>query len=292
MMAAADYTMWIGGKAVAADETREVHDPATGELIGRAPIGTKADVDRAVAAAGRAQAEWGRQPDEVRADACRKLAGVITQNSGELARLLTREQGKPLKGIGSEFELGGCAAWMGATAEMSLPVKVIQDDEAALVEQHYVPVGVVGSITPWNWPLLIAIWHIAPAIRAGNAVVIKPSPYTTLSTLRMVELLARELPDGLLSVVADGPGVGEAMTTHPQIDKIMFTGSTATGRRSWPQLLHTKEAYARNGRQRRRYRFARCRCEGRGRGNFLGGFPQQRPDLRRAQAALCSRRCL
>lgn len=230
-MAAEEYTMWIDGAAVEAKETREVHDPATGELIGLAPVGTTADVDRAVAAASRAQADWGSQPDEVRAEACRKLAGVITQNSGDLARLLTREQGKPLKGIGSEFELGGCAAWMGATAEMSLPVKVIQDDEAARVEQHYVPVGVVGSITPWNWPLLIAIWHIAPAIRAGNAVVIKPSPYTTLSTLRMVELLARELPDGLLSVVADGPGVGEAMTTHPDIDKIMFTGSTATGKK-------------------------------------------------------------
>ncbi|MEL1251110.1 aldehyde dehydrogenase family protein [Aurantiacibacter gilvus] len=231
MTDAAQFHMFIDGQVTLAAETREVRDPASGDVIGLAPVGTRADLDRAVAAAKRAQTAWGKQPDDVRAQACRKLAEVIGENSAELAELLTREQGKPLKGLGSEFELGGCVAWMNATAELPLPVEVIQDDDAARVEKHYVPVGVIGSITPWNWPLLIAIWHIAPSIRAGNAVVIKPSPYTTLSTLRMVELLARALPAGLLNVVADGEGVGEALTTHPDVDKIIFTGSTETGKK-------------------------------------------------------------
>ena len=226
-----DYAMTIDGETVPARETREVRDPANGEPIGLAPVGTRADLDRAVAAAKRAQADWACQPDGVRAEACRRLAGVITEHSTDLARLLTREQGKPLKGLGSEFELGGCAAWMGATAELSLPVEIIQDDDAARVEKHYVPIGVIGSITPWNWPLLFAVWHIAPSIRAGNAVVIKPSPYTTLSTLKLIEVMARELPDGLLNVVAEGEGVAEGLTTHPDVDKIIFTGSTETGKK-------------------------------------------------------------
>jgi acyl-CoA reductase-like NAD-dependent aldehyde dehydrogenase len=231
MPQAANHAMFIGGEKVPARETREVRNPATGDVIGHAPVGTRADLDRAVAAARTAQAAWANRPDAERADACRRLAGVIAANSAELAHLLTLEQGKPLKGLGSEFELGGCAAWMEATAELSLPVEIIQDNGAARVEKHYVPLGVIASITPWNWPLLIAIWHIAPSIRAGNAVVIKPSPYTTLSTLRLVELLARELPPGLLNVIAEGEGVAEGLTTHPDVDKIIFTGSTETGKK-------------------------------------------------------------
>ncbi|MEN7536721.1 aldehyde dehydrogenase family protein [Aurantiacibacter flavus] len=223
--------MFVDGQHRRAAESREVRDPATGEVIGLAPVGTRSDLDAAVAAARRAQPGWAQQSDEARAQACRQLADIIGVHSGELARLLTREQGKPLKGIGSEFELGGCAAWLNATADLSLPVEVIQDDDTARVEKHHVPLGVIGSITPWNWPLLIAIWHIAPSIRAGNTVVIKPSPYTTLSTLRMVELLAAALPEGVLNVVADGEGVAEGLTTHKDVDKIIFTGSTETGKK-------------------------------------------------------------
>lgn len=223
-------TLTIGDRPVAASDWRKVYDPATGELVGLAPVGTRAHLDMAVAAARDAFAVWSREPDAVRREACRRMAGALTAHAAELAELLVREQGKPLGGLNAEFELGGCAAWMGHAAELDLPVKVLQDDTAALVEQHRVPIGVVGSITPWNWPLLIAVWHIAPAIRAGNTVVIKPSPHTTLSTLRMVEILAAQLAAGVLNVVTDGEDIGPAMAAHPGIDKIAFTGSTRTGK--------------------------------------------------------------
>ena len=225
------YPMTIDGAPVTTDAADEVINPATLDTVGLAPLCSPELLDTAVAAAQAAQVLWAREPDEVRKEACRKMAGVLTENAAELAELLTREQGKPLKGLGSEFELGGCAGWAGYAAELDMPVKILQEDETARVEQHRVPVGVVGSITPWNWPLMIAIWHIAPAIRAGNAVVIKPSPFTPLSTLRMVELLNTVLPKGVLNCVTGTGEIGGAMSGHDGIDKIVFTGSTATGRK-------------------------------------------------------------
>lgn len=223
--------MTIGKKPVTSSEWRKVYDPATGELIGLAPISTKAQLDHAVASARDAFATWSQTSDDERREACGRMAAAIQEHAEELVLLLSREQGKPLKGLNAEFEVGGCAAWMGFTAELESPVKVLQDDDAALVEQHRVPIGVVGAITPWNWPLLIAIWSIAPAIRAGNTVVIKPSPYTTLATLRLVEILASQLPAGVLNVITDGEDIGPAMAAHSDIDKISFTGSTATGKK-------------------------------------------------------------
>ncbi|MGI9344116.1 MAG: aldehyde dehydrogenase family protein, partial [Gammaproteobacteria bacterium] len=182
------YDMTIGNDTVAADEYREILDPATGAVVGLAPVATKADLDAAVATAGAVFATWSQADDETRRAACHAIADVLEANAAELAELVTREQGKPLKGMGSEFEIGGCIGWTRYTAEQQLPVKVLQDDENGRIEQHRIPIGVVGSITPWNWPLLIAIWHIVPAVRTGNTVVIKPSPYTPLGTLRLVEL--------------------------------------------------------------------------------------------------------
>ena len=192
-----------------------------------------ADLDRAVAAARAAQPGWAALPDEERAEACRAIAAMLEANAEELARLLTLEQGKPLNGLGSRWELGGAAAWAGYTAGLSLPVEVLQDDNAGRVELHRKPVGVVGSITPWNFPVMIAIWHMVPALRAGNTVVLKPSPLTPLATLRMVELASAVLPEGVLNVVTGDDKdfqLGAAMANHSGIDKIVFTGSTETGR--------------------------------------------------------------
>ena len=213
--------------------TFAVLNPATGEVAGEAPNATAADLDRAVAAARAAQPGWAALPDEERAEACRAIAAMLEANAEELARLLTLEQGKPLNGLGSRWELGGAAAWAGYTAGLSLPVGVLQDDNAGRVELHRKPVGVVGSITPWNFPVMIAIWHIVPALRAGNTVVLKPSPLTPLATLRMVELASAVLPEGVLNVVTGDDKdfqLGAAMTNHSGIDKIVFTGSTETGR--------------------------------------------------------------
>lgn len=121
-------------------------------------------------------------------------------------------------------------AWMQATAHTELPVEVIQDDDEARVEVHHRPIGVVGSITPWNWPLMIAVWHYAPALLAGNTVVAKPSEFTPVTTLRFAELANEVLPPGVLNVVAGDGRVGAAIAEHPDINKIVFTGSSETGR--------------------------------------------------------------
>lgn len=227
------FDLTIGGQQIATDSRFAVLNPSTGAVVSEAPNATPADLDRAVAAARAAQPGWAAQPDQARADACAAVAAVLTQNSEDLARLLTLEQGKPLNGLGSRWEMGGAAAWAGYTATLSLPDEIIQDDDSGRVRLIRKPIGVVGSITPWNFPVMIAIWHIMPALRAGNAVIIKPSPLTPLATLRMIQLLGSVLPDGVLNIVTGDDralNLGAAMSEHPGIDKIVFTGSTPTGR--------------------------------------------------------------
>lgn len=226
-----DYGLIINGNKIACDNSFPVINPANEEVLAQCPIATKEQLDDAVKAAANAFESWSKVPDEERAAACGIIAEAINDNADELARLLTEEQGKPLSGQGSRFEVGGAGAWAGYTGSLSLPDKIIQDDEAARVIQTRKPIGVVGSITPWNWPLMIAIWHVVPAIRAGNTVVIKPSPYTPLSTLRMVEILNGCLPPGVLNCVTGEDELGQWMSEHPGIKKIIFTGSTATGKK-------------------------------------------------------------
>lgn len=227
------FDLTIDGKPVATEARFAVMNPATGAVVGHAPNATPADLDRAVAAARAAQPGWAALPDADRAAACAAIARLLTDHAEELARLLTQEQGKPLNGLGSRWEMGGAAAWAGHTASLSLPEEVLQDDEAGRVRLLRKPIGVAGSITPWNFPVMIAVWHILPALRVGNAVVIKPSALTPLATLRMVELASAVLPPGVLNIVTGddkGFNLGAAMSEHPGIDKIVFTGSTPTGR--------------------------------------------------------------
>lgn len=232
MSTARTFAMTVGGKPYATQATFEVTNPATGEVVGLAPNATKADLDAAVAAARAAFETWSKTSDEERAAAVGAIAEKLGAASEELAALITQEQGKPLNGVGSRFEMGGVAAWTGFTQAMSLPMKVLQDDNEGRVEMHRKPLGVVGSITPWNWPVMIATWHMMPAIRTGNTVVIKPSPYTPLSTLRMVELMNEVLPAGVVNVVTSDDqqdNIGAAMSAHEDIRKIVFTGSCDTG---------------------------------------------------------------
>ena len=226
------YEMTIGGETVAAEDYTEVRNPAnTEEIVGEAPVGTSGHLDKAVTAARTAFESWRRSSDAERVAACQAIAKVCTDNAEQLAALLTKEQGKPLNGMGSRFEMGGCAGWAGYTAGLSLPDKVLEDSAERHVVMKREPLGVVGSITPWNWPLIIAIWHIVPGIRTGNTVVIKPSPFTPLSTLRLVELMNEALPAGLVNTISGGDELGAALTDHPGIDKIVFTGSIATGKK-------------------------------------------------------------
>ena len=225
------YEMTIGGRSVTAEQYTEIKNPANGTVVGLCPVGTTAHLEQAIAAAEKALASWKLADDQTRSAACEAIAKVVTDNAAELSVLLTKEQGKTLKGLGAEFELGACAGWAGYTASLSLPAKVLEDSPKSHIEMRRVPVGVVGSITPWNWPLMIAIWHIVPAVRAGNTVVIKPSPFTPLGTLRMMELISAVLPPGVVNVIAGGDELGAALSQHPRINKIVFTGSIPTGRK-------------------------------------------------------------
>ena len=226
------YPMTIDGKAVASTSSETILNPFDLSPVGECPVASLDDFQAAVASARKAFPAWSATSDDDRAKACLDIAGVIQANAEELSVLITKEQGKPLDagGFGSGFEVGGCIGWSQATSVLKLDNKTIVDADGVKAIQKYVPIGVVGSITPWNWPLLIAVWHILPALRAGNTVVIKPSPNTPLSTLRAVQLMNDVLPAGVLNVVPGGAEIGAAMSSHPGIDKIMFTGSTASGK--------------------------------------------------------------
>jgi acyl-CoA reductase-like NAD-dependent aldehyde dehydrogenase len=211
-------------------ETREILDPATGEVIGRAPVHTVDDLGRAVAAAKVAQPAWATLGHERRSELLLAAADAIDANGEALAHLLSREQGKPLNGPNARFEVGGASGWMRAAAATPLETEVVFDDGQTHAELTYRPIGVVGAIGPWNWPQMITVWQIAPALRMGNTVVVKPSEYTPLSVLALVHVINSVLPEGVLHVVSGGRDVGAALSTHPEVGKVMFTGSTATGK--------------------------------------------------------------
>lgn len=209
---------------------RAISDPATGELIGHVGEGSVADLDTAIAAARTAQPAWAALGHAERSAALMRAADAVDANADALAELLSREQGKPLNGPNARFEVGGCSAWLRATASFELEPEVLVDDESGHAELHYRPLGVIGAIGPWNWPMMISVWQIAPSLRMGNTIVLKPSEYTPLSVLALGLVLSEALPADVLHVVAGGRDVGAALTSHAGIDKLMFTGSTATGK--------------------------------------------------------------
>jgi acyl-CoA reductase-like NAD-dependent aldehyde dehydrogenase len=211
-------------------ETRTIFDPATGGVVGEAPVHTVEDLETAVAAAVAAQPAWAALGHDARSAALLKAADAVERSAEELAQLLSREQGKPLNGPNARFEVGACAAWLRATATTELTPEVVVDDGETYAELHYKPIGVVGAIGPWNWPMMITIWQIAPALRMGNTAVVKPSKMTPLSVLALIKVLNEELPDGVLTAIAGDREVGARLAEHPAIGKIMFTGSTAAGR--------------------------------------------------------------
>lgn len=212
-------------------------NPATGEALGVFPHSSRAEILHAVAAAKAAFPLWSSRPDSERKALLMQVADAIQKNAEYLAELVTLEQGKPLGGVGpdqvpgSRFELWGCETWTRVTASLDLPVEIVFEDETRKDELYRVPYGVVAAISPWNWPLLITIWQIIPALRTGNTVVLKPSEFTSCSTLELVRIVSEILPPGVLNTVSGAGDVGATLTELPDIDKIVFTGSTLTGSR-------------------------------------------------------------
>lgn len=222
------YKMLINGVQVEGENGQfDVINPATGSAFAQCPAGSLGQLDGAVAAAQAAFKTWRHSAHERRCEHLNAIADDIEQDADALARLIVLEQGKPLELAFSEVM--GAAAWTRYAAGQEIAVELVEETPNQRVELHRKPLGVVASITPWNWPFMIAVWHIMPALRAGNCVISKPSSLTPLSTLRLVEIIARHVPHGVINCVTGEQGFGSAITAHPGIQKIVFTGSTATG---------------------------------------------------------------
>ncbi len=221
------FAMTIDGADVVNGAWFDVFNPATGRVFGQAPECSRPELDRAMAAAARVLPSWQADEKERRA-AMRRIADRLLAAKDELAAVLTAEQGKPLANAGGEVQIA--ASWFQYYADLEMPVVPVLVDAARGVEAVRVPLGVIAAITPWNVPLALASWKIAPALVAGNSMVLKPSPYTPLSTLLMGRIIASELPAGVMNVVSGGNELGSWMTSHPTPRKITFTGSIATGK--------------------------------------------------------------
>lgn len=224
-----DFSLLIDGERVTPGATLDVINPATGEVFARCPAAGRAELDRAVAAARRAFSSWSELSFEDRTTAIKRMADVLKANSDSLAELLTREQGKPLQQ--SKDEITRAATLTEGMIKIRFATETIVDDAEKRIELRYVPLGVAGVITPWNAPINLAIGPLVSALYTGNTVVLKPSPYTPLCTLKIGELIGSVLPRGVVNILAGGDSLGQWMTEHPGIDKISFTGSVATGKK-------------------------------------------------------------
>jgi acyl-CoA reductase-like NAD-dependent aldehyde dehydrogenase len=224
-----DFTMTINGAAADPAAAFDVINPATGRPHAAAPDCTREQLDAAFGAAASAYPDWRADETGRRKALAAASEALMAASSGDLPKILTAEQGKPLQE--ATFEIIGAAIWLKHFADLEIPREVIQDDDRARVEVVRRPLGVVAAITPWNFPLVLASWKIAPALLAGNTMVLKPSPYTPLATLKVGELLRDVLPPGVLNIVTGGDDLGSWMTSHPVPRKISFTGSIATGKK-------------------------------------------------------------
>ncbi len=221
------FSMTIDGSAVEGSGRFDVVNPADRSIVGQAPECTPEELDLAFGSALQAFALW-RADKAMRRSAILDASKTIMDNVDDIAYILTMEQGKPLRD--AKYEVECIAEWFEYYARLELPREVIQDDENGFAEVIRRPLGVVSAITPWNFPVALAAWKIAPALMAGNTLVLKPSPFTPLSSLLMGEMLRGVLPDGVLNVVTGGDELGAAMVRHPVPRKISFTGSVAAGR--------------------------------------------------------------
>src|SRR5215467_5543869 len=227
------YQLWINGKYSAGSSGKviEVRNPATEEIIDTAPAADASDVEQAVSAAQAAFPTWKKLPAGQKAELLHEVANKLSERTEEFARLLTLEGGKPL--IENKDEMGWSAACFHYYAEIGRSsrgrvIPSIEESQLALVLKE--PYGVVAAIVPWNYPILLMAWKVAPALAAGNTVVIKPSEMTPLSTLALADIFDH-LPQGVVNIVTGyGKDIGEPLVLDPRVRVIAFTGSLETGR--------------------------------------------------------------
>ncbi len=224
-----NFKMLIGGQLVEGDHTLDVINPATGSSFATVARASVAQADQAIAAAKAAGPGWAATPLEDRRKVVLALADAIASRSDEIAHVLTSEQGKPLPE--AQGELAWTDGYLRHYCTLDLPDRIIQDDEAGYIAVKHRPLGVVVGIIAWNFPLLVACWKIGPAVLAGNTIVLKPAPTTPATALLLGEICKDVFPAGVVNIIADNNDLGAHLTSHPDVAKVGFTGSTATGKR-------------------------------------------------------------
>lgn len=227
---AAPYALSINGQLVETNKSFAVLNPATNTVLAHAPEGTAEHMEAAIAAAKAAFPAWAALSPDERGAMIEAYADALEANKQELITLLTLEQGKPRHSMATG-EVEGAIFWVREVAKRRLAVETIEDTDDHVVEVHHTPLGVVGAITPWNFPVLLGLWKVAPCLLTGNTMVMKPSPYTPLCTLRFGEIAQQVFPAGVLNIISGGNELGQQLTEHEDIAKISFTGSTATGKK-------------------------------------------------------------
>jgi len=210
------YRMSINGEKVISEQKLPVINPATEELFAEAPLARKEDLDNAVCGARGAFKSWSAKSIHERSSYIKKLADAILENKEQIARVLTMEQGKPLSFANMELDLA--VHWCIETAKFNLNSQVIEETDEYVIEQSYSPVGVVSAIVPWNFPVLLSMFKIPAALLAGNTIIVKPSPFTPLSTLIIGELAQEIFPPGVYNVLSGDDNLGPWITEHPGIN--------------------------------------------------------------------------
>lgn len=224
-----EFKLLIDGKLVPGAARLDVINPATGKVFTSCPRADRRQLEQAIVAAKTAFGAWSRKSIAERRKLLFAVADAMEARVEEFTRLLTQEQGKPTAEAAGE--VGGSVAMIRLLAEMDLPVRTLLETPQQRIVQRRAPLGVVAAIMPWNFPLLLLILKAVPALLAGNTVVAKPAPTTPLTALLFGAVVAELLPPGTLNIIVDQNDLGEALTSHPDIAKVAFTGSTATGRK-------------------------------------------------------------
>ena len=224
-----EFKLLINGKLVSGAARLDVINPATEEVLAEAPRADRAQLNEAIAAAKAAFPAWSAKPIRERGVLLAKLADELEAGQDEFARLLTLEQGKPLSE--AHWEIDFTIDVIRHYATLDLPNKVLKEDTRQKIVRQHIPLGVVAAIVPWNFPMLLLAIKLAPALLAGDTVVAKPAPTTPLTTLRFGEICGEILPAGVVNVIVDHNDLGDALSSHADVAKVAFTGSTATGKK-------------------------------------------------------------
>jgi acyl-CoA reductase-like NAD-dependent aldehyde dehydrogenase len=227
-----DFTSFsntINGKLVGTKKTRHNTNPSTLEANPEVPIASPEDVDDAIKYAIAAGEKWAEIPVKERQAAIVKFADALASYKDEFAKMLTKEQGKPLMFANMEVDSG--VHWLKTQAAIEFPEETVEESDERVVITRFTALGVAVAIVPWNFPIQLACGKIAPALIAGNALILKPSPFTPYCGLKIGELAQQFFPPGVIQALSGDDSLGPMLTAHPGVDKVSFTGSTATGKR-------------------------------------------------------------